>query len=354
MNQKQKLYTKMMKMNIKSLLRNLKILLSLPLIILVFSALAEPGNSYSENVNVAAKKGKVYGKVSTVDMNSLQGATVVVKGTTDGTVTDVFGNFLLKSVPADAELVFSYVGFNTVKIKPEFDHMLNVKMDIATIGVQKIVVTPEEETTTLSVLSDEFGITVKGIIDNKPPLYVMDGKLIDKSEFKSLNPDIINQISVLKDSSEIRKYGEKGENGIIVMTSKKITPVILVKKIDDIQVAGGDGKKEQKPVFKVVEQLPQFPGGEKRMMYYLSVYTKYPKQAITEKVEGTVEVNFMVGKNGKVEKVKVLKGAHPAFDAEAIRVVGSMPYWTPGMQNDIPAEVYYTIPIEFSLHTPDK
>ena len=345
---------------INSPFRKLKTLLVLQLMItLVFCSFAkpeyiEPSTSQTVNVSLAAKKGKVQGKVTAADGNVLQEVNVAIKGTTIGTTTDAFGNFTLKSVPADAELVVSYVGFNSVKLTPDFDHPMNVKMAIATIGIQKVVVSPEPETTTLSVLSDEFGITIKGIIDNNPPLYVLDGKVIEQSEFNKFGADRIENISVLKDSSEIKKYGEKGKNGILIITSKKIVPTLTVYKINDIQIVSTDTKKEKRSIFPVVEQMPQFPGGEKKMIYYLSMYTMYPRQAKTEKIEGIVLVNFMVNRTGKVDRVKILKGSHPVLDAEAYRVVNSMPYWTPGKQNSNLVEVYYTIPIEFSLNPVDK
>lgn len=339
--------------------RKLKMLIVVSLIAMVFCSFAKPeyieaSTSQTVNLSLAAIKGKVQGKVTADDGNVLQEVNVVIKGTTNGTTTDAFGNFMLKSVLADAELVFSYVGLNSIKLIPDFDHAMNVKMAIATIGIQKVVVHPESETTTLSVTSDEFGITIKGIIDNNPPLYVLDGKVIERSEFNKFGADRIENISVLKDSAEIKKYGENGKNGILIITSKKIVPTLAINKIGDIQIVSADARKEKKTPSTIVEQMPQFPGGEKRMMYYLSHYTKYQKQAITDKLEGTVEVNFMVNKRGKVERVKILKGANPLLDAEAYRVVNSMPYWTPGKQNGAPVEVYYTIPIEFSLQTKDN
>lgn len=317
---------------------------------ITFCAFANSGSgSRTVDLSSAPKKGKVQGRVTTGDGRPLKEASIAVGGTTNGTSTDAYGDFMLKGVPADAELVISYVGLSTVKLKPVFDQPMNVKMAISTIAIQKVVINPEPESATLSVTSDEFGIKIKGIIDNKPPLYVLDGKVIDKSEFNKLGADRIDHISVLKDSSEIKKYGEEGKNGIIQITSKKIISTPAVRKIGDIKVIGADSKKEQKPPFPIREEMPQFPGGERRMMYYFSAYTKYPAQAKADKIEGTVEVSFMVGITGKVERVKIVKSAHPALDTEAYRVVCSMPYWTPGKQNGNPAEVFYTIPIEFRL-----
>jgi TonB family protein len=294
------------------------------------------------------KKGKVIGKVTTVDGKPIERVTVTALGVDQKTVTDFQGTFILKSVPIDAELVFSFIGMKTVKIKADFEKLMSVQLEMATIDLPKIIIRPEEEKTTLFVASDEFGVRIKGMLDNKLPLFVLDGKEISKSEFNTLNADYIDQITLLKDSTEIRKYSEKGKNGVILITSKKIisTPA-PVGKLSDIMITTDESKKEKK--FAVAEQMPQFPGSESRMKYYFETYTNYPKQAKTDKLEGTVQVSFVISNTGKVEKVRVLKGIHPSLDSEVARVVSSMPYWKPGIQNDRPVDVNYSIPIEFSL-----
>jgi TonB family protein len=343
-----------MKQKMSSRSGQTKLLLLLPFIALIICAfttrgISSPSALPSENAAMAAKKGKVTGRITTVDGKSLQGVTVVVIGTSNGSITDADGNFILKGVPQDGMLAVSHVGMKSLKVKPDLDQPLKVSMDTMAVGLQKIVVHPAPDTEPLSVINDEFGITIKGIIDNNPPLYVLDGKVIERSEFNRIGPDNIETVSVLKDSAEIRKYGEKGKNGILIITSKKTVSATApaVFKMDDIVVPAEDNGIKKK--FTIVEQMPQFPGGDKRLNYYLSTYTKYPKQAKADKLEGTVVVSFMVGKTGKVDRVKVVKGVNSLLDDEALRAVLTMPYWAPAVQNGIPAEVYYTVPIEFSL-----
>ncbi len=102
--------------------------------------------------------------------------------------------------------------------------------------------------------------------------------------------------------------------------------------------------------FRVVEQMPQFPGGQQELMRFIKNNLKYPVQAQEEKKTGTVVVNFLVSSTGKIENVKVVKSANPALEAEAMRVVNKMPDWIPGKQNGDPVDVYYSIPIEFKLN----
>ena len=195
------------------------------------------------------------------------------------------------------------------------------------------------------------------IHNERTPMYVMDGRILEKGEIMRFNQDEISSITVLKDKSAIDLYGEKGKNGVIIITSKQNTSVSAAKNFNDITVTGyaekqknqAEVEKEKNPAYSIVEQMPQFPGGERRLMYFLSVELKYPPEAKAANIEGTVVVNFLVSTAGKIENVKVIKSVNPALDAEAVRVVGSMPDWSPGKQNGKSVDVYYSIPIEFSL-----
>jgi protein TonB len=116
---------------------------------------------------------------------------------------------------------------------------------------------------------------------------------------------------------------------------------------------------EEKPVEKpkdegpvnvaMVEQKPSFPGGDAAMMKWLGENISYPAAASEEGVEGRVTVQFIVEKDGSVTNVIVVRGKHPALDAEAVRVVKKMPKWTPGRNNGQPVRVTYNLPVTFRL-----
>ena len=99
----------------------------------------------------------------------------------------------------------------------------------------------------------------------------------------------------------------------------------------------------------MVEQKPEFPGGEAAMYTWLSSHLSYPAQASEEGVSGRVVVQFDISKTGVVENVKVVRGRHPALDKEAARLVKAMPTWQPGRNNGQPVKVTFTIPITFKL-----
>ena len=107
--------------------------------------------------------------------------------------------------------------------------------------------------------------------------------------------------------------------------------------------------EEENKVFDIVEQQPLFTGGPAALMKYLSENTKYPVVAQENGVQGRVTVQFVVEKDGSISDVHVLRGVDPSLDKEAVRVVKSMPRWTPGKQNGITVRVNYRVPVLFRL-----
>ena len=104
-------------------------------------------------------------------------------------------------------------------------------------------------------------------------------------------------------------------------------------------------------VYNFVDKMPQFPGGEKEVVNFLSKTMVYPEEAMKKNEHGKVIVQFVIGKTGKVENAKVLRGVSNELDAEALRVVNLLPDWTPGEQNGQKVPVYRIIPILFQNAT---
>ena len=103
-------------------------------------------------------------------------------------------------------------------------------------------------------------------------------------------------------------------------------------------------------VFMVVEQMPDFPGGDLGLMKFIQKTVKYPPIAKENDITGKVYVTYVVNKKGKVTSVKVVRGVDKYLDAEAVRVVKLLPYTTAGKQRGKPVNVQYTIPINFTLN----
>lgn len=116
-----------------------------------------------------------------------------------------------------------------------------------------------------------------------------------------------------------------------------------------VEAAPAPIEVKEEEVFTVVEQQPEFPGGIAEMMGFIKKHINYPREASNMGIEGKVIVGFEVGKDGKIEKISVLKGIGYGCDEEAIRVVKMMPNWTAGKMNGRNVKVKMTIPIKFQL-----
>jgi protein TonB len=106
---------------------------------------------------------------------------------------------------------------------------------------------------------------------------------------------------------------------------------------------------EETKVFDVVEQMPQFKGGDAALMEYLNKNIKYPVVAEENGIQGRVVATFVVERDGSITDVKVVKSVDPSLDKEAVRVLKAMPKWIPGRQNGQPVRVKYTVPVTFRL-----
>jgi TonB-linked SusC/RagA family outer membrane protein len=208
--------------------------------------------------NIAAQQRAVSGRVTDSGNQPLPGVTVVIKGTTQGTVTNADGDYTLTNVPDDATLVFSFVGMRTQEVVVGNQTNINVSMEEETIGIEEVVAigygVQRKETLSgsVSAIQSEEIISTKsenlinniqgkvpglqirqrtgepGVFDNLVsirgygnPLIVIDGVTRDGvSEFAQLNPDDVESISILKDASAAI-YGMNAANGVIIVTTKK-------------------------------------------------------------------------------------------------------------------------------------
>ena len=118
---------------------------------------------------------------------------------------------------------------------------------------------------------------------------------------------------------------------------------------DELVVVAYNEPEVSQDVYESVEQMPEFPGGQAEMMKYLAQNIHYPANAAKNNVEGRVVLQFVIEKDGRIGEVKIARSVDPELDAEALRVVKSMPNFIPGRQDGKPVAVWYTIPISFKL-----
>lgn len=530
----------MMKKTVTSPYRKLKVLLVLPVLAIVFYAFATPKYSYiqpSDNKtaiieNTADIVKNVKGVVLKEDGTPLSGAAILVASTKIRATTDGSGNFNLTEVPEDAFIVISCRGYLTQFLKADFGSTMTVKL-LKDTDYKEREIEIVSESQELPAISSEMDKTWNTLPE---ALIVIDGNESSREELKNMSPNNIQSLSILKNESATRVFGEKGKNGIIIVTTKNagssgqnappppppapqtqtvqqtqqfqpprppmpeylvvIDGVITDKNRRDVQkelgydfglakvITGQEaidkyGEKGAKGVYEiitrkkalemglkppfprltkddhptfqgegssrfsnwiagqlkypaeaqarniegwvsvsytveldgtitnvksavpvipvlsdavvnvvksspkwdppknpavdeplntgvmvrfklpdqiltqapfvVVEQMPMFPGGDAELLKFIGENTNYPDSAKAKGIQGRVIVRFIVNTEGKAEGATILKGVDTDLDAEALRVVNTLPVFNPGKQGGQPVNVWYMVPITFTL-----
>ena len=331
--------------------------------------------------------------------------------------------------------------FARPEVSNEFNEISSVKVNdlasiVKTIRAENEDSAPEASSFETINVSDSVKRLDIRIEEGKEPLFIIDGLNFGYLSINDIDASMVESVTVLRGEEATKAYGEKGKDGVVLITSKypegtkankevieftqsakpsdkKFTvkgvvveypshkPIqganVLVRGTTNgiltdengnfnIQVKEGDvlvvlyaGRKTQyldmKPgitnlgvhmpveneiiksetfqngevVFLVVEEAPSFPGGNQEAMMFLAKNIKYPEAAVKAKIEGRVIVQFVVGKDGSISDVRVVRGVCPELDAEAVRVVKMMPKWIPGKQRGKEVAVKFTLPIMFRL-----
>jgi TonB family protein len=148
------------------------------------------------------------------------------------------------------------------------------------------------------------------------------------------------------DSADIEKLiSIISKNGNSVSYKDSSGQKVLMK----IQTPTPQMKIEGEEVFYIVEEMPEYPGGEMALRQYMATAVKYPDDAVKKGIQGKVYVTFVVSKDGTVADAKIARGVDPSLDTEALRVVNNLPKWKPGKQKGQAVNVSYTVPINFKL-----
>ncbi len=230
-------------------------------------------------------------------------------------------------------LVLLILSVSGVFSKPEEEQITTATVqEIATVETEEEEIEEEEEQFQMpepeEVVAPEEVANQQQVTDL---LIVEDEKIEEDKQVKNQEDVLNNEAAVgAVDITE----GTNDLNKIIVKEE-----VIAAPKVEE----------EQPMNIAMVEQKPEFNGGEAAMYKWLSENIVYPSAASEEGVQGRVVVEFVVGKDGSITNVRVLRPRHPALDKEAVRVVKAMPKWIPGRNNGQPVKVTYTLPVTFKL-----
>jgi TonB family protein len=369
------------------------------------------------------------------DGKPLEGADISSKGTAGNAYmvkTDKDGRFSFVGIQDDAALSFYCKGYKKLTLKPEFSKEMVVKMERD----------PDFKEPVAVYISDTPGI--------KPPspLVVIDGVITDNNYGEAVRGLGYNMgiVKNLIDKEATDKYGEKGANNVIEITTRKkalemglkppfprigpddfptfqnqhftafekwvekqaiYPPEAQAKGVEgwvtvrfNVEIDGSlsnisatsnsvdpllnneiirvvkSSPKWESPKnsavdeplsssaivrfrlpnqiggevpFVVVEEMPMYPGGDVELLNFIKNNSRYPDEAKRDLIQGRVIIRFVVNKDGNTEGISVLRGVHPLLDAEAIRVVSSLTGFKPGRQGGVPVNVWYMVPVTFTL-----
>ena len=151
-------------------------------------------------------------------------------------------------------------------------------------------------------------------------------------------PKVAELLEIVDDKAQIEETTTIINEDNQARVEVKYVPVQVVEE-----------EPEEQTIFEVVENMPDFPGGQAALMQYLAKNIKYPTIAQENGTQGRVIIQFVVERDGSISDVHVARGVDPYLDKEAVRVVKSMPKWLPGKQNGKAVRVKFTVPVMFRL-----
>jgi len=153
-------------------------------------------------------------------------------------------------------------------------------------------------------------------------------------------PTVVEVLNIVDDDVEIEDELEIEDTEADDETIIDVAPIIETAEEEE---------EDEAQIFYIVEEMPEFPGGELALRKFLANSVKYPVIAQENGIQGKVYITFVVGTDGNVKNIKISRGVDPALDKEALRVVGESPRWRPGKQRGRAVNVSYTVPINFVL-----
>jgi periplasmic protein TonB len=151
-------------------------------------------------------------------------------------------------------------------------------------------------------------------------------------------PKVVEVLTIIDDDVELDEEFEFESTEADDKTLINAVPVIKEEETE-----------EESEVFIIVEDMPEFPGGELALRKWIGSNIKYPVIAAENGIQGKVYVTFVVDRDGSISNARIARGVDPSLDQEALRVVNNLPKWKPGKQRGKPVRVSYTVPINFQL-----
>lgn len=282
----------------------------------------------------------------------LIGASVVVKGGKERTITDKKGAFSLE-VPANAILRCSYQGRESQEVLAA-DMTNNTHLSLSSKSremneqvftvVEKIPSFPGGDAELLKYIATNIKYP-KESQDNGEQGRVICSFIVGRDGSVN-NPEVLRGVTPLLNEEAVRVINTMPRWNPGMQRGKAVAVKYTVPITFRLKSPVEEAKEE---TLTVVDVMPQYPGGDRELLKFIAQSIKYPTDAQEAGVQGRVICSFVVDKKGNIVEPKIIRGIDPSLDAEALRVIGMMPRWTPGRQDGKAVRVLYTVPITFRL-----
>ncbi len=151
-------------------------------------------------------------------------------------------------------------------------------------------------------------------------------------------PDELEEIPTMEEMARVDPGASTVEGDSLAYETQDVEEVFL-----------DEGPTEPEKVYQFVERMPRFPGGEKALLRFINQNLVYPKIALEHQIEGMVAVQFIIGSDGVVRDIMIMRGLNEACDEEVVRVVSLLPDWEPGYQSNRPVPVKFVLPVKFKI-----
>ena len=282
----------------------------------------------------------------------LIGASVVVKGGKETTITDKKGAFSLE-VPANAILRCSYQGRESQEVLAA-DMTNNTHLSLSSKSremneqvftvVEKMPSFPGGDAELLKYIATNIKYP-KESQDNGEQGRVICSFIVGRDGSVN-NPEVLRGVTPLLNEEAVRVINTMPRWNPGMQRGKAVAVKYTVPITFRLKSPVEEAKEE---TLTVVDVMPQYPGGDRELLKFIAQSIKYPTDAQEAGVQGRVICSFVVDKKGNIVEPKIIRGIDPSLDAEALRVIGMMPRWTPGRQDGKAVRVLYTVPITFRL-----
>jgi len=262
-----------------------------------------------------------------------------------GTAPSWYKQILINQYVGDQIVIANNFNYSLIKIRIKM--MSKIKSRKITYAKILLGVILAGSLTASFAFEQKKSTSIPPNTDEKTTTFILDGH---KLQVTATADGLKKLMNVISESGDYERVINSTSINEITFLSKN-------NKVDEIAVVGFNSQeksvKTDDEVFVVVEEMPEFPGGNLEMRKFLAQNVKYPVEAQKKGIQGKVYVTFVVNKDGSVSNAKISRSVDPILDAEAVRVVSILPKWKPGRQRGQDVAVLFTVPINFALSSTD-